>query len=414
MSTTASYDVTRTPGVKLCVAGLLVCCILSAVAAVFAVVPHDDYFNRYGSFIGGDYLVFYVAGRSVIEEGASAAYDTEKLVRRQHELAGRPTPAMPFVYPPVALFLWVPLACLPYLPAFYGWLAVPLGALLLTVRHISQQWKVVVVVVASPLVLRAAVTGQSGNLIAVLMGVGYLLLDRRPRLAGCCFGCLVFKPHLAILLPFCLLAGGHRGALRAAAITASSLIAIGLVAFGPTAWQGFLYNAGGFADDYLSGVDDVWHIVPTVLNTSQQLIGNGLAAWSIQLSASVIAVVVASAIWRTSSDPLARSMSLVAATFLASPKAVYYDLALFAIPGSYLAAEAFRGRISLYGILLGACLWTAPSLSQVALAIGWQPGPLLFMGALTFAFVRAEIAKPLHGLASNESRALPARSPAHD
>ena len=41
--------------------------------------------------------------------------------------------------------------------------------------------------------------GQNGFLSAALIGGGALLLDKRPVLAGLCFGALVYKPQLAVM-----------------------------------------------------------------------------------------------------------------------------------------------------------------------------------------------------------------------
>ena len=45
-----------------------------------------------------------------------------------------------------------------------------------------------------------------------------LLIDTRPRLAGLLLGLLCYKPHLALLAPVALVAGGHWRTFAAAAL----------------------------------------------------------------------------------------------------------------------------------------------------------------------------------------------------
>ena len=58
------------------------------------------------------------------------------------------------------------------------------------------------------------------------------LLGRRPVIAGLLLGALVVKPHLALLVPFWLAAGGQWRAFLAAGASALCLLAISWLAFG--------------------------------------------------------------------------------------------------------------------------------------------------------------------------------------
>ena len=70
---------------------------------------------------------------------------------------------------------------------------------------------VLLLALASPAVLINAVGGQNGTWTAALLGGGLSLLERRPYLAGGLFGMMIYKPHLALLLPVAL----HRRAAMA-------------------------------------------------------------------------------------------------------------------------------------------------------------------------------------------------------
>jgi hypothetical protein len=67
-------------------------------------------------------------------------------------------------------------------------------------------------------------------------GAGTLWIDRRPILAGFCFGALCYKPHFALLVPVALLAGQHWRALAASLGSAAALCGLSLVVFGWQTW----------------------------------------------------------------------------------------------------------------------------------------------------------------------------------
>lgn len=86
--------------------------------------------------------------------------------------------------------------------------------------------------------------GQNGFLSAALIAGGLAALERRPVLAGVLFGLMTYKPHLGLMIPLALMAGGCWRALWAAALTALGVAAASLLAFGPEAWFAFAQSVG--------------------------------------------------------------------------------------------------------------------------------------------------------------------------
>jgi alpha-1,2-mannosyltransferase len=86
--------------------------------------------------------------------------------------------------------------------------------------------------------------GQNAFLTAALFGAATLFVDRRPILCGLCFGALCCKPHLALLVPLALAAGGHWRGFTAAAISAAALVLLSIAFVGWDTWQAFLATAG--------------------------------------------------------------------------------------------------------------------------------------------------------------------------
>jgi alpha-1,2-mannosyltransferase len=75
-----------------------------------------------------------------------------------------------------------------------------------------------------PGLLANAVVGQNGFLSPALVGGALLLLPGSATVAGCLIGLLAFKPHLGILLPIVLVAGGYWRAIAAATATLGLLV----------------------------------------------------------------------------------------------------------------------------------------------------------------------------------------------
>ncbi|MFP3615526.1 glycosyltransferase family 87 protein, partial [Paraburkholderia sp. SIMBA_050] len=75
-----------------------------------------------------------------------------------------------------------------------------------------------------------------------LAGVGLLTLNRRPVIAGICFGMLTTKPQMAVLFPLALLCAGKWRALAAWVATIASGFALSTLMFGFDAWVAFAHG----------------------------------------------------------------------------------------------------------------------------------------------------------------------------
>src|SRR5262249_38097349 len=106
---------------------------------------------------------------------------------------------------------------------------------------------------AFPAVFWTLGLGQNALLTAALFGAGTLCIDRRPILAGFCFGALCYKPHFGFLVPVALVAGGHWRAVGAALVTVAALCAVSLLLFGWQTWHDFLAAAAASHAIYESG-----------------------------------------------------------------------------------------------------------------------------------------------------------------
>ena len=91
-----------------------------------------------------------------------------------------------------------------------------------------------------PGALIAAGHAQNGFVTGALLVGGVALLDRRPLASGALLGALIVKPHLALLVPFWLAAGGRWRAFAAAAASAAGLLALSWAVFGSATMAGYV------------------------------------------------------------------------------------------------------------------------------------------------------------------------------
>jgi hypothetical protein len=169
---------------------------------------------------------------------------------------------------------------------------------------------------------------------------GTRLLDRRPGLAGLAFGALIFKPHLGLLIPLALLAERHFRAIAAAAAAAAAaggLILLSWLLFGTAAWAAFLPAfAGSFATFATDRIELAGRI--TVFAAARLLGVPAAPAYAAQGLAGTAAG-MAMLFRRRAPLPL-RAASLLAATLLATPVLLLYDLMLLALALAWLLVDA--------------------------------------------------------------------------
>src|SRR6185295_9585375 len=82
----------------------------------------------------------------------------------------------------------------------------------------------------------------NGAITAALLGGGLMMVDRRPVVAGILFGMMIYKPHLALMLPFALLAGRRWLVVFVTGATATLLVVTSVAVYGADAWLRYRHN----------------------------------------------------------------------------------------------------------------------------------------------------------------------------
>jgi hypothetical protein len=290
----------------------------------------------------------------------------------------------PWFYPPSFNLILRPLAALPYLPAYLLWSLGTLALYSLALFHVlprpDARWLAVPLALAAPASFFNLMFGQTGFLIAGLLGLGLALLPSRPWLAGLLVGLASVKPNLGLLVPFALVAGGQWRALAGAALSALGLGLLSLAIDGPQAWLSFLYASR----DYFTGFElqaynlrQMTSVLSAWLMGGGSLAGAALLQKSFAAAAALLVVAVWLRGWRRPDTLGLQAAILCLATTLALPSIYLYDLPLLTVAAAFLWRD-------LRGSPTSRLEWTAWAGGLFGLAIvfplakwaGWQLGPL--------------------------------------
>ncbi|MFZ3234583.1 MAG: glycosyltransferase family 87 protein [Stellaceae bacterium] len=378
------------------------------VAFVFLAAGTHGLIVRLSKPSSSDFVSFYAAGSLADAGTPQLAYDHRAHYAAEQRAVAPGIGYNLYYYPPVFLLLCALLARLPYVVAFVVFETGTLGCFLLVMRRILDQrdWVVLIAVLAFPPVLWTIGFGQNGLLTASLFGAATLLVDRRPVLAGLLFGALCYKPHYALLVPVALAAAGRWRAFAAAAAGAIGLCVLSLIVFGWPTWMAFLAAAAASPSVYDSG-----HIPFELFVTpfgAVRLLGGSLAASYIAQGVTTLAAaMVVAIVWRRELPLPVRAATLIAATLVAVPLALFYDLVLAAVAGAWLLRIRAPQRLPEWVEMALAGLYVLTlNPRNIGGALSVPVGSLI---ALTFAVLVAAIALRGQDEAAGHSLAAPAR-----
>jgi len=322
--------------------GCVALCIGQAMYLAASFVQGQWLADPSGQPIATDFVNVWTAGRQALAGEPAAVYDVTlhkaaEVATVGHDFNGE----YPWLYPPIFLFVAASLALLPYVTAAAVWLALTFPAYLMVVRAIVRHRAGILLACAYPGLLANAVVGQNGFLSAALLGGALLLLQGSPVMAGCLIGLLAFKPHLGILLPIALVAGGHWRAIAAATATLALLALSSRIAFGPDAWAAFFQSLPTASQSTLEQGRAEWGKLQSAYGVMRMMggasaIGASAMAWAVQgVLAGAVAVALA-ALWRSKAPFDLKAAALAAGILLVVPYIFLYDLVILAVAMAFL------------------------------------------------------------------------------
>ena len=239
-------------------------------------------------------------------------------------------------YPPTFLFVAAALALLPYTFAYVLWTFGTFPLYLAAIRAIIGDRIGYLLGAAFPAVLANSFVGQNGFLSAGLIGGALVCLQRQPIYAGVLIGLLSYKPHLGLLFPIALIAGGHWRAFFTAGIVAALMAAASWLAFGSESWAAFVANIPHASQAFLSNGWADLSKQQTAFGLIRVLGGSERLAWTVQTAVALLAASAILLMWRSRLAYEIKAVALGTGAMLATPYLYMYDVVVLAVPLAFL------------------------------------------------------------------------------
>jgi hypothetical protein len=370
------------------------CAYAGALLIIYVLLPcsyvlHESWMHRlsFGNR-GRDYVAFWGASRLALQGHAVDAYSLKAMGVVEKSVVPELTGILPWLYPPTFLLLLYPAALLPYEVSAWLFFGLTLAAFTAAVNAILPGRIPTLLALAFPGAVITALSGQNGLLTAAVMGLGMVLLSRRPVWAGVMLGLLCIKPHLAVLIPLALLCSRSWKTLAATATTAAALSAVSVWLFGADTIAAFAHSLG-LIQGIVSSGQTLLTRIPTFFSLARQLHLPAAAAYAIQACSACAAIASVIYVWSRPSAHDLRAATLVCATLAASPYLYDYDLTWYGLVvawyGRFALVHGFR-RYEREGLIF---LWFAPAMGLfVVRYIDFQFLPLVTLGVLAMLVTR--------------------------
>ena len=383
-----------------CTVGCLAALGLAAIPAIhfllMTTLAVRGLVNGNGNVAGEDFAQIWLGGRLALEGRVHEVYSPELFRAAARAAFAAPHVPQIFSYPPTTLVPAAALALVPYPVALGLWSALQVGlfttALVLATRRFLPAHLAVIIAATSPSLALTLPWGQFGSIIAALMTLGMLLLDRRPALAGVLLGLVVVKPQFGVFVPVALLAGRHWRTFAAASLTVAAVGVMGLVLLGTRAWTDFIEITLPAQAAILS---DPSNYLPIAHSIRDRLVILGMgpaAARVIQAAIACLALGTVVLAFRRQLPPACRLFVLAAATMAALPYVAIYDQAVVALAAmALLAASAGLDR-SVQALLV--VVWASPIVDLWLTLSGLpQIGPFIGPVAVVIVLTRERMAE---------------------
>jgi hypothetical protein len=375
------------------IAGLCALATICSIAALIA-TSHGtlDYAGRP---LGTDFSNVWTAGRMALDGRAADAWIWSKDFAAQQAVHGpRLTELYGWHYPPPFLLVAAALATLPYVAALVVWQLATLAPFTWLMWRLVPRRETILLTLAAPVTLICLTHGHNGFLTALLLGGGLALLDRRPLIAGLLFGCLIYKPQFALVIPPLLLACRSWRAILGAALSASALIAATLAIWGWPVWQAFLDSLPLTQHVVIEqGVTGFYKIMSPF--AAIRLWGGSIGvAYTVQAVATLAAVgAVVWAAWRRQRPEL-RNAIVCAAVLISTPYVLDYDLVVLLPALAFLWIDARRSGWQSYDKSAMALVWIAPLLARQVAEYTYAPLGLISVILVGWIAIRRLTASP--------------------
>jgi Glycosyltransferase family 87 len=271
---------------------------------------------------GGDWSPLWVAGRLARSDPAGL-YDFAMVTKLQLPILGDVL-VRPFVYPPSALLLFAPLSVIPF---WISLACVSIGWSLCLALASSRAETDRLLLLVSPPVVLAAMTGQPTLLVAALAAAGFTRLKSDEVSAGVLLAlAAMLKPTLLLMAPVGLLTGRHWRALASAGVTACAIVILSTMLFGVAPWLAWIGALPRFREVF----DSFPALYRNGITPYAFALRMGFASDWVTLPMLTLATGITGAAFMRTDEWRARFVLVLGGSLLASPYAMNYELAAFA------------------------------------------------------------------------------------
>ena len=346
--------------------------------------------------LGGDFVSFYAASKLALAGHAPDVWNPTAHRLAEESLFHGRHGYLAFFYPPPYLLLCWPLALLPHGWSSLVWVtgttAAALGLLHAFFRHVRPEGTIpLVVMLAFPAVWINVGCGQNGAVTLAILTAGFLMMDRRPLVAGLILGLMVIKPQLAVGLPFVLGTSALADPKRwrtffAAGFSALAFCGLAWLAVGQAGYAAFFANSTYAREVLNQGLVDP-ALMQSLYAGLRVLHTPVTAAYAAQglLCAGVLAMAGYVAFRYRPSGPAIGALT-ISATVLATPFLLDYDLLLIALPLGWLVLTGAKDGFRNWEKLLLLAAFLLPLASRKLAQLAHLPvAPLILL--VVFVFV---------------------------
>ncbi len=344
-----------------------------------------------GKPLGTDFITFWSAAQLALVGTPVLAYDSGAIFE-MHKLAV-PANSELFLWhhPPTFMVLVYPLAFLPYIPAYFVWAGLTLAAFVWTMVRLAPSPYTLALTLAFGGTFVNFIHGQTGFLLAALVGGIFLCLEKRPAIAALLIALMTIKPHLGVLIPIALICGGYWRVFGYAIVACLGFWALTTAMLGTEMWIAGVENLTTTRYVMDEGLL-TWAKMPSLYATAMML-GNGTAlAYSVQIVFGLAVAVAVALAWRGPASLSVKAAVLVSGSVLLPPYIFDYDLTVLAIAIALLAQEGQRTGWRAYEREILVMVGVAPMLGPIIAETTGIPITFFMVTPLFIACVRRAFA----------------------
>jgi hypothetical protein len=367
------------------------CAVASVLIIAVLFATSSGTLDLWGRPLGTDFSNVWAAGHMVLEGSAAKAWswpDHFAVQQWMHHKAD--VDFFGWHYPPPFLLVAGLLALMPYVPALIVWQIATLAPLIWMMWRLVPRRETILLTLAAPVTLICLMSGHNGFLTALLLGGGLALMDRKPLVAGMLFGCLLYKPQFALIIPPLLLATRNWRAIVGAIASSGALIGLTLQLWGWPVWQAFIDSLPLTRAVVIEQGSTGFHKIMSPFAAIRMWGGPIPLAYAVQAAATVGCMAAVAWIgWFAKSANL-RNALVCAAVLVSTPYVLDYDYVVLLPAIAFLWLDSEENGWLDWDKSLLAFAWIAPLAARQIAEFIYLPVGLATAAALfAIAFRRA-------------------------